>query len=146
MNLLPATDGKKIALAVVTFIVAGLLSLFFVGEADPCVTCPHERFLANHVCPTCTTTSDAADYMKYLDVDYPRHINTVFYGRPSFEARTYMPNRCGMKTAAPAASCKKVGGSKEPPVYICKSLGLCVAEHSMETGHLFYNEMRCSGN
>ncbi len=139
---------SKILIALLVFGIAGFLSMFFVTPAetdvDNCISCPHENFLSNHVCTTCTTTTDAADFSKYVNADNPRKVNTVFYGRPSFEPRTYISNRCGMTVAVPTASCKRMAGSSIPPKYTCTYLGECLAEHSTANGHLFHDEMRCN--
>ena len=100
--------------------------------------CPHPNFIANHLCAHCRTLDDAADFSKYRP--YPTGRNSVFFGRPAFEEKTYLPDRCGNVDSVPAAVCTSSGPNK----YTCTWLGkACYAEHSIRNGHLFYNAIKC---
>ncbi len=110
---------------------------------ERCINCPHDRFLGRHLCEGCRNLDDAAEFSRYVSA--PPHRNTVFFGHPKFEVKTYKDDRCGNIDGVPAAICtdKKISGSVLPK-YSCIYKGQqCYAEHSMRNGHLFHNEIFC---
>ncbi len=109
-----------------------------------CLACPHERFLARHLCEDCRTLEDAANFCKFgLS---PTSRNTVFFGHPRYEVKTYKSDRCGNIDGVKTAICrltteKDVTGLSK---FECTFLGeCCYAEHSTSSGHLFFHEIFC---
>ncbi len=108
--------------------------------------CPHPTFIDRHICTTCHTLEDAADFSRYRQ--NPTYTNTVVFGYPSFEVKTYKEDRCGNVDFAKVAVCRIVGGLDDMyynrPVYTCTWKGqTCFTEHSITSGHLFYGEIKC---
>ncbi len=115
-----------------------------------CTSCPHHRFIEKHICPYCKTLADAAAFTQLMR--RPTRRNTVFYGHPIFEVKTYKRDRCGNVSPTAVAICQETKSGNDPtfptvallPTYECHYLGkTCYAEHSMSTGHLFFDEIRC---
>ncbi len=105
--------------------------------------CPHPNFIASHLCVHCNTLDDAADFTRYRS--RPTGKNTIFFGRPAFEVKTYIADRCGNVEPVRAAACTLTRGSMTTSgTYTCMWLGThCVGEHSLSNGHLFYRDIRC---
>ena len=103
--------------------------------------CPHPYFLDNHLCTYCYTLEDAADFTKYRP--NPTGRNTVFFGRPTFEIKTYMDDRCGNVDSVKVAVCSMTN-PKARNSYTCTWMGdRCYGEHSIANGHLFYRNIKC---
>ncbi len=124
-----------LAITLAFFIVA-----YFCTSTYPMEPCPHPNFLARHLCTHCNSLDDAADFSKYRPM--PTGRNTVFLGHPRFEIKTYMKDRCGNVDAVRVAVCTRTGHTDVP--YTCNWLGeRCYGEHSLSSGHLFYNGIKC---
>ena len=110
------------------------------GISEPC---PHPVFVERHICSYCKTLQDSADFSRYRP--HPTFKNTVLFGHPPFEVKTYMKGRCGNVNAIPVAVCTTtVESTFNKPNYRCSWMGSrCFAEHSTSTGHLFYTEVKC---
>ncbi len=116
----------------------GIVLLMYTDVAPAVDPCPHPNFLANHLCAHCTTLDDAGDFSKYRP--HPSGKNTVFFGMPKFEQKSYLPDRCGNVDGVTVAVCTY----KSPNVYNCRWLGTeCYGEHSITNGHLFYQNIKC---
>ncbi len=117
--------------------VIGLVSFYFMlsSSVEPC---PHPYFIASHLCVHCKTLQDAADFSKTRP--YEPMINTVFFGMPRFEKKTYMQNRCGNIDGVPVAICKRTNY----PHFECHWQGQnCYGEHAISSGHLYYADIKC---
>ncbi len=115
-----------------------MLSLIDIDPVKSIPPCPHPRFLARHLCSHCTTLDDAEDFSRYRPA--PSGRNTVFFGTPRFEVKTYIADRCGNIDPAKVAVCT----SRDRRSYSCTWLGqVCYGEHSIRSGHLFYNAIKC---
>ena len=120
--------------------IAVLYNFLYPVEAVP--PCPHPNFVTNHLCSFCQTLEDAADFSKYRPRISRR--NTVFFGSPTFEVKTYMKDRCGNIDGTRAAVCTYDYSVKSGNPFKCTWLGsMCYGEHSLTTGHLFYNAIKC---
>ncbi len=107
-------------------------------DLEKCTACPHEQFLERHVCPYCETLQDAATFSRLIR-GYARR-NTVLFGTPEFEVKTYLKNRCGNTTPVKIATCSLVDNI----YYHCELLGFkCFCEHSTINGHIFFREIKC---
>ncbi len=109
-----------------------------------CLACPHERFITHHLCADCDNLDAAANFCKYMPL--PPIRNTVFFGNPRFEVKTYTSDRCGNIDGTKTAVCTMTSeeGVTGLPVFECTFLGQrCYAEHSTVTGHLFFDEIFC---
>ncbi len=131
---------KRIALVLLALLVLLLLAIhydtWFATAVQPC---PHGRFISNHLCTYCTSLDDAADFSRYRP--RPTWKNTVFFGRPSFEVKTYLRDRCGNIDPVQVAVCTKTDTST---TYSCTWMGQrCIGEHSISTGHLYYHDIKC---
>ncbi len=111
-----------------------------------CAACPQMRFLERHLCSTCRTLEDAADFTRFLE--NPHHTNTIFFGEPPFEVKTYKKDRCGNTVGVPVATCSTIPYNqtyKKLGNYFCRFEGkTCYGEHAISTGHLFFGEIRCT--
>ncbi len=124
------------ALVVLAFIAGALILSGDDVSAVP--ACPNPKFIANHLCVDCSTLDNAAYFSKYRP--FPPRRNTVFFGRPQFEVKTYMADRCGNIEGCKAALCTKT----DAETYTCRWLGNnCFAEHSISSGHLHYQNIKC---
>ncbi len=132
----------KLLRVLLAFAVVLTILIFFPVKSVP--PCPHHTFITNHLCSHCYTLQDAAVFTESRPKSTLR--NTVFFGRPKFEVKTYLPNRCGNVDGAPAAICTMdFTSSTEHPAYTCNWLGKsCYAEHSLTNGHLYYADVKCT--
>ncbi len=121
-------------------LVSALLFLLYFTTSWSVPPCPHPKFIANHLCVHCTDLDSAAEFSKYRP--RPSYRNSVFLGRPAFEQKTYLPDRCGNVNGVRVATCTLKDAVKNS--YACQWLGTnCFGEHSIASGHLFYNDIKC---
>ncbi len=125
-------------------LVAGLAILvlvYFMGfsAVEPC---PHPAFIDHHLCSYCHTLQDAATFSKYRT--NPSGRNTVFFGHPQFEVKTYRADRCGNVDPVKVAVCTRTDFETSPTGFACNWMGsTCYGEHSLTTGHLYYRDIKC---
>ena len=68
--------------------------------------------------------------------------NTVFFGSPKFELKTYIKDRCGNVDGVKVAVCTNHG--TDDNMFNCNWMGVnCYAEHSTSTGHLYFRDIKC---
>ncbi len=133
MNVVRISCGLLIAIAIG-------ITISVISRSAAVPPCPHPNFIDNHLCTSCSTLDDAANFSKYRP--RPSGRNTVFFGRPRFEVKSYMKDRCGNIDAVMVAVCTASG--LDPTEYICHWLGSrCIGEHSITNGHLFYRDIKC---
>ncbi len=110
-----------------------------IDRLEKCTSCPHPRFIERHICPYCDTLQEAATFTRLIRGTSIRK-NTVIFGTPNFELKSYLKKRCGNIDAVPAAVCQKT----EPGVFECEFIGQrCFCEHSTSNGHLYFHEIKC---
>ena len=129
----------RIFKAVLVIAVIYIIVYHSTSAVDPC---PHPNFIANHLCVHCVSLDDAAHFSRYR----PRRTmkNSVFFGQPAFETKSYLPDRCGNIDGTKVAICTATNPGMDVSEYNCRWLGMnCYGEHSITTGHLHYSNIKC---
>ena len=98
-------------------------------------TCPHENFLAKHVCRHCTTEKEALEFSREARVGHwATGRNSVIIGNPQF---VHSGESCHNDPGVTVLECNLNSG-------YCYFRGRdCKTRHHTENGHLFYRETAC---